>query len=74
MKKLVILFCVFSLFGCQSEEGKDLARKYCKCVMDSKGDIYSVGECEEIFADELKALEQKPRVKKDFMEEMEKCQ
>lgn len=42
--------------------------------MDSKGDIYSVGECEEIFADELKALEQKPRVKKDFMEEMEKCQ
>lgn len=73
--RLIQLFIIILLVaGCESDEGKDLAKKYCKCLTSAKGDIYMVGECEEEFKEEIEALERKPRIYQDFMDELEKCQ
>jgi len=74
MKIITPLIFLTFLFSCENDEGKMLARKYCKCVMDAKGDIYSVGECEEEFEAQIKELESQPRLYNDFMDEIEKCQ
>ena len=74
MKYLFLVISVFALLSCESDEGKDLAKEYCKCITSAKGDIYLVGECEEDFKEEIKEIEKKPRVYKNFMEELENCQ
>jgi transcription elongation factor Elf1 len=74
MLKIGTILFLFFIFSCANDEGKKLAQKYCKCIMDAKGDIYGVGECEDEFKDEIKALEKKPRVYSDFMDEIENCQ
>lgn len=73
--RLLIILSIFSfLSGCESDEGKDLAKEYCKCITDARGDIYLVGECEEEFKERIKEIEKKPRVYNNFMEELENCQ
>lgn len=74
MRLFQISIIAFFFIGCESDEGKNLGQKYCKCLTEAKGDIYMVGECEEEFKEEIESLEQKPRLYQDFMDEMENCQ
>lgn len=74
MKKLILIAVLGVFFSCDSDEGKKLAREYCKCIMSAKGDIYMIGECEQDFKEDIDALEKKPRQYQDFMEELENCQ
>ncbi|MEZ4936203.1 MAG: hypothetical protein R2799_01270 [Crocinitomicaceae bacterium] len=74
MKFLQIFSIVLFLSGCSTDDGKELAREYCKCISSAKGDVLLIGECEEDFKDEIKAIEKQPRVYKNFMDELENCQ
>ncbi len=70
--KVLVLFGLF--LGCETDEGRELGKEYCKCITEAKGDVLSVGECEDHFKDEIDQIEKKPRIYKNFMEELENCQ